>query len=1078
MFKTPGKLFLFGIVVLSFLQFSHPDNAFALWAKRFDNNGWSEFGGVWPGEDGGYYLWGSTSNPSEPQATRKTYLILSKLNSSGVPQWSRKIYTGDYDNLSIHDLGGGHFFVQGTTQTSKSGLSDVIWAKFTVNSSTGDFTPVFQKIFRGSGDDSLAFSISESGDVIIGTGSTNSFSGDPDDDDMLIIKIDPSSGGRVWSKVFDHGLEDQSPIVLEVSDGYMLCSSVANAGSGGADILVAKLNATGDPQWVKLYGGTRKNNATIHKISGGNYLLWGTTQDVMNPLDMDLLLIKIDGSGNILWGKKYASDGMDIVHNIIENADGTFILNGTIMDPIASNSKILLMKIKADGTIEWKKTLGGGRIDFGTFMKMPDGNYLLTGSSTSFGSSASDYDALFGKFDSDFTPQWVRTFGGNRSDNGMIYSVSNQFVLTGGTDSFSPGPGIMDVYGITLNSDGEFPGCSYIKNVTLTPDNDPSITTSNLNWTPTPTVLVSRVHTMTPASISLQIDSFTLTPNDICTGTIEEGTLSVTPSEPPNFSGTQGGPFTPTYQYYNLANTGTTSINWTATKTQNWVTLSKSNGTLNPGDSTTVSVAINSNANSFAPGTYNDTVTFANTTNHIGDTQKGLALIVNAPTPGVLSVTPIEGINSIGTQGGPFNPNQQSYKLENTGGSRIDWSVTKKEAWINLSGASGFLNAGESTHVVVSINNNANSLGPGEYYDPVNFSNTTNDNGSTHRIVNLTVNAPPPGVLSVTPGDLLNASGNQGGPFSPVSKIYTIKNTGGSSIIWSASKTLGWVTLSSAGGTLTAGASTTVTVSINASVANGLAPGTYNDTVTFTNGSTNITRGVSLTVSAIFLTLSSPSNGQNFGACSYYTPEGPPTFQWNTNGAFKSIEVQFSAQNDFSTNLVKAKGKPGINQIQITSSLWKKILLLPGLTGGTGYWRVVGTKADKTKVGEGGFFSFSVEGPKAIGNLQISHTHRLALTPPTLSWENNCNLTFKVWFGNDSDFSKIGMKKKSFSFKVTNPNDNGGVFEKVLTPGQWLTIRKLVLDKSGSTLHWYVEASDVLKRPAQKTLGSDFDLVD
>ena len=107
--------------------------------------------------------------------------------------------------------------------------------------------------------------------------------------------------------------------------------------------------------------------------------------------------------------------------------------------------------------------------------------------------------------------------------------------------------------------------------------------------------------------------------------------------------------------------------------------------------------------------------------------------------------------------------------------------------------------------------------------------------------------------LSVTPGDGLTSSGNQGGPFSPSSKSYTLQNTGDSSINWKASKGQVWVSLSSMSGTLAAGANKTVTVSINSN-ANSLAPGSYSDTVSFTNttnGNGNTTRPVSLTVKAL-----------------------------------------------------------------------------------------------------------------------------------------------------------------------------------------------------------------------------------
>ena len=109
---------------------------------------------------------------------------------------------------------------------------------------------------------------------------------------------------------------------------------------------------------------------------------------------------------------------------------------------------------------------------------------------------------------------------------------------------------------------------------------------------------------------------------------------------------------------------------------------------------------------------------------------------------------------------------------------------------------------------------------------------------------------PPPGQLSISPTDSLDSSGTSGGPFSPANVTYTLSNPGGLPITWTAAKTQSWVSLSKTGGTLAAGASDTVTVSIGAG-ADSLAINTYSDTVTFTNvtnGSGNSTRAVSLAV--------------------------------------------------------------------------------------------------------------------------------------------------------------------------------------------------------------------------------------
>src|SRR3990170_550967 len=154
-------------------------------------------------------------------------------------------------------------------------------------------------------------------------------------------------------------------------------------------------------------------------------------------------------------------------------------------------------------------------------------------------------------------------------------------------------------------------------------------------------------------------------------------------------------------------------------------------------------------------------------------------------------------------------------------------------------------NFASNGHAFNATLNNMDSDGDG-------FSNITEINAGTYPGDASSTPAPVAGALSVSSGSL-SSSGTAGGPFSPVSQSFTLSNGGGQSIAWTASKAQSWTTLSSSGGTLAAGASATVTVSIN-SGANSLAAGPYSDTVTFTNttnGTGNATRSVSLTVTAV-----------------------------------------------------------------------------------------------------------------------------------------------------------------------------------------------------------------------------------
>jgi hypothetical protein len=105
--------------------------------------------------------------------------------------------------------------------------------------------------------------------------------------------------------------------------------------------------------------------------------------------------------------------------------------------------------------------------------------------------------------------------------------------------------------------------------------------------------------------------------NSTTTGVVESydlpDDLSVTPTAVFAATGNSGGPFAPGANAYTLSNTGTSSLNWTASSSQGWLTLSSTSGTLAPGANTTVTATINATANTLPDGLHNATLTFLNT---------------------------------------------------------------------------------------------------------------------------------------------------------------------------------------------------------------------------------------------------------------------------------------------------------------------------------------------------------------------------------------------------------------------------------------------------------------------------------
>ena len=84
---------------------------------------------------------------------------------------------------------------------------------------------------------------------------------------------------------------------------------------------------------------------------------------------------------------------------------------------------------------------------------------------------------------------------------------------------------------------------------------------------------------------------------------------SVTPSSTYVVTGPQGGPFSPSSRTYTLGVTGDVGLAYEITSLPSWLSSSVPTGQAFPGNNY-VSLSVNSNANSMAPGYYTDTVIF------------------------------------------------------------------------------------------------------------------------------------------------------------------------------------------------------------------------------------------------------------------------------------------------------------------------------------------------------------------------------------------------------------------------------------------------------------------------------------
>lgn len=110
--------------------------------------------------------------------------------------------------------------------------------------------------------------------------------------------------------------------------------------------------------------------------------------------------------------------------------------------------------------------------------------------------------------------------------------------------------------------------------------------------------------------------------------------MDVTPGQGMEPHGNSGGPFEPSEQVYEIINKGIPPFDYEVVNDPavDWMTLTGPvQGTLAAGDTVEVTVGINAYANTLPDGAYPSALHFINTTDHVGDTQRDIVLLVGEP---------------------------------------------------------------------------------------------------------------------------------------------------------------------------------------------------------------------------------------------------------------------------------------------------------------------------------------------------------------------------------------------------------------------------------------------------------------
>jgi hypothetical protein len=416
---------------------------------------------------------------------------------------------GHNDAYSVQRTSDGGYIVAGSTFYLGGGGNNILLIKIDTN---GDVQ--WAKTYGGTGAE-LAHSVQQTSDggyILAGTtiigGSGN---------EALLIKTD-AYGNVQWAKTYGGINADFAYSVQQTSDGgYIVAGTTYSFGVGG-DILLIKTDANGNVIWAKTYGGTGYDEAySVQQTSGGGYIVAGTTNS-FGAGGFDVFLIKTDAFGNVQWAKTYGEAGNDAANSVRQTSDGGYIVAGGTHSFSAGWGDIFLIKTNASGNLQWAKTYGGTSEDWASSVQQTsDGGYIVAGYTASFGAGGGDVFLV--KIDTFGNLQWVKTYGGTGSDQARSVQQTSDggYIVAGWTGS--------NVFLIKTDANGDIGSCSIVSSTIptlgiISPTIDvaspsvssPSLSVNSVSLTDTSPALMILIPCPSNISESCQIASGLITP--------------------------------------------------------------------------------------------------------------------------------------------------------------------------------------------------------------------------------------------------------------------------------------------------------------------------------------------------------------------------------------------------------------------------------------------------------------------------------------------------------------------------------------------------------------------------------------
>jgi hypothetical protein len=317
-----------------------------------------------------------------------------KLTKNGNLIWRKDLNVGEFSDASgIVETEDHNFLICGRTLRNHSiSLTDAILIKI---NSEGD--TLWTKTYGYQYDDYGMQIIRTKDENYLISGYTESGAKDglPD---IYLIKVNPN-GDTLWTSIYRDPKQEVSYHLLETKNGEFLITGTNEDNDNGRELYLLKVSSGGEKLWDKKFGPVWKWGYCTLELSNGDLITCGLHGSGGRS---QVLLLKTDHLGNKYWEKEYGEIELsDCGYSIKQNSDNSFTITGSAYSLNTTKQDVILLKVDQSGSLIWLKKFGGANFDWGyNLIKDNNDDNIITGTINSFGDDLVNGSIFFIKTDS------------------------------------------------------------------------------------------------------------------------------------------------------------------------------------------------------------------------------------------------------------------------------------------------------------------------------------------------------------------------------------------------------------------------------------------------------------------------------------------------------------------------------------------------------------------------------------------------------------------------------------------------------------------------------------------------------